>query len=44
MQIHHQIHILKHIIITRARISTTKFKIIIYSNKHLRIELEKKLN
>jgi len=41
---YHQIHIPKHIIITRARISTTKFKIITYSNKHLCIELEKKLN
>ena len=36
---YHQIHILKHIIITRARILTTKFIIITYSNKHLSIEL-----
>jgi len=49
MQIHHQsfnyqqINIPKHITKTRARISTSKFIIITYSNKHLCIELGKKL-
>ena len=49
MQIHHQqfnyqqIIIPKHITKTRARILTSKFIIITYSNKRLCIELGKKL-
>jgi len=49
MHIHHQqfnyqqINIPKHIIKTKARISRSKFIIITYSNKHLCIELGKKL-
>jgi len=44
MQINHQqINIPKHITKARARISTSKFIIIPYSNKYLCIELGKKL-